>query len=473
MRTMKKLLSVAALLLLATAAGGAQPALLVPGRALAQEAEAPAALVPYAGQLTDAGGQPVPDGAYALRLELYDAEGGGQLLWAETQELVPVHNGSFSVLLGEQTPLPLTLMASGTRWLAVAVRGPDEAEFTALTPRQALVAVQSAATTAAAVAATGSPACAHNHVGESWEMGVIDWLTERGLELEGSAPGSINLANVLLVRNLASTGGGSAIIAQHLGTGPALFAHSIKGTAVYAMSRDKEGVTGTSTTTHGVYGETAGEWSWTSGVYGKALKERANGVTGWNAGKGIGVYAYSEQGTALYIKAKSGHLIQAYGATPNDAEFLVTNGGAAYADGGWNGAADFAELMEAEGAVATYEPGDVLVVSASADRGVARSAEAYSTAVIGVYSARPGFVGSAHPMEEPRDGELPVAMLGIVPCKVTAENGPIHRGDLLVTASTPGHAMRADSPPPGTVLGKALAPLESGAGVIEIAVTLQ
>ena len=64
-------------------------------------------------------------------------------------------------------------------------------------------------------------------------------------------------------------------------------------------------------------------------------------------------------------------------------------------------------------------------------------------------------------------------MLGIVPCKVTAENGPIARGDLLVTSSTPAHAMRGDSPPPGTVLGKALEPLESGAGTIQIAVTLQ
>jgi hypothetical protein len=76
-----------------------------------------------------------------------------------------------------------------------------------------------------------------------------------------------------------------------------------------------------------------------------------------------------------------------------------------------------------------------------------------------------------------KDGEIsgmvPVALLGIVPTKVSAENGPIQRGDLLVTSTTPGHAMRADDPPPGTVLGKALEALESGTGVILVLVTLQ
>ena len=65
--------------------------------------------------------------------------------------------------------------------------------------------------------------------------------------------------------------------------------------------------------------------------------------------------------------------------------------------------------------------------------------------------------------------------LGSAPtsCKVSAENGPIHAGDLLVTSSTPGHAMRADNPPRGTVLGKALETHKSGTGLIQVLVTLQ
>ncbi len=38
--------------------------------------------------------------------------------------------------------------------------------------------------------------------------------------------------------------------------------------------------------------------------------------------------------------------------------------------------------------------------------------------------------------------EIPLAIVGIVPCKVSAENGPIEVGDLLVTSATPAHAMK-------------------------------
>lgn len=57
---------------------------------------------------------------------------------------------------------------------------------------------------------------------------------------------------------------------------------------------------------------------------------------------------------------------------------------------------------------------------------------------------------------------VPVALLGIVPTKVSADNGSIQRGDQLVASATPGHAMRADKPTPGTVLGKALEALDNG-----------
>jgi hypothetical protein len=63
--------------------------------------------------------------------------------------------------------------------------------------------------------------------------------------------------------------------------------------------------------------------------------------------------------------------------------------------------------------------------------------------------------------------------VGIVPCKVSAENGAIRPGDLLVTSAIPGHAMRDDDPKNGTILGKALGSLDSGTGVIKVLVTLQ
>ena len=135
--------------------------------------------------------------------------------------------------------------------------------------------------------------------------------------------------------------------------------------------------------------------------------------------------------------------------------------------------ADFAEHLAVTGDEADYQPGDVLVISTSADRTVERSAAAYSTAVIGVYSTNPGVLAGAPDNDNPLAG-IPVAMIGVAPCKVSAENGPIQRGDLLATSSTPGHAMRAGAnPPQGTVLGKALQPLAGGTGTILALVTLQ
>jgi len=69
----------------------------------------------------------------------------------------------------------------------------------------------------------------------------------------------------------------------------------------------------------------------------------------------------------------------------------------------------------------------------------------------------------------------PVALLGKVYGKVDAGGGAIPIGDLLTTAATPGHAMRARDQERafGAVIGKALAPLAKGRGLIPILVALQ
>lgn len=72
-------------------------------------------------------------------------------------------------------------------------------------------------------------------------------------------------------------------------------------------------------------------------------------------------------------------------------------------------------------------------------------------------------------------GEVPMAMVGRVPTRVSAENGPIQVGDLLVSSSTPGYAMKGTdrSRMLGAVVGKALGSLSSGTGIMEVLVTLQ
>jgi hypothetical protein len=137
--------------------------------------------------------------------------------------------------------------------------------------------------------------------------------------------------------------------------------------------------------------------------------------------------------------------------------------------------ADYAELVAVTGKQNDYQPGDVLVIDAYADRQVTLSHEPYATNVAGVFSTKPGILGTAREMSEATDEEIPVAMVGIVPCKVSAENGPIRRGDLLVTSSTPGYAMRATdrSRIAGAILGKAMEPLQEGLGIIQIIVSPQ
>jgi hypothetical protein len=139
------------------------------------------------------------------------------------------------------------------------------------------------------------------------------------------------------------------------------------------------------------------------------------------------------------------------------------------------GGADFAESLPPAQQDARYEPGDLLVIGA-ADRSVEPSSAPYSTRVAGIYSTKPGVVASTHSMDDPRLAtEIPVAVVGVVPCKVTAENGPIRSGDLLVSSSLPGHAMRGTdrSKMLGAVVGKALQSLNANSGVIQVLITLQ
>ena len=123
-----------------------------------------------------------------------------------------------------------------------------------------------------------------------------------------------------------------------------------------------------------------------------------------------------------------------------------------------------------------YEPGDVLVIDTDSDRQLTLAKTPYSTLVAGIYSTKPGVTATPHTSEDPRLAtEIPVAIVGIVPCKVTNENGPIARGDLLVTSSTPGYAMRGSDKNllPGAIVGKALQPLSGAKSKIEVLVTLR
>jgi hypothetical protein len=160
-----------------------------------------------------------------------------------------------------------------------------------------------------------------------------------------------------------------------------------------------------------------------------------------------------------------------------------TLGGVMFPDGttqntAWTGVlcgGDYAESVGVSGERNRYEPGEVLVIDLDNPDGFAKSTHPYSTVIAGIYSTKPGVVGRKSADPDKAKTEIPMAMVGIVPTKVSAENGPIKRGDLLVTSATLGHAMKGTdrSQMLGAIVGKALGPLNSGTGVIDVLVTLQ
>ena len=115
----------------------------------------------------------------------------------------------------------------------------------------------------------------------------------------------------------------------------------------------------------------------------------------------------------------------------------------------------------------SVEPGDVVGMDPDRPNHYRKTREPYSTFVAGVITVRPvvelGMSGKA--------AEGPVlALSGTAKVKVTTENGPVGPGDLLTTSSTPGYAMvcRDKARCSGAIIGKALQPLDSGKGRIEV-----
>ncbi|HEY3430376.1 MAG TPA: hypothetical protein VGK39_06845 [Cyclobacteriaceae bacterium] len=191
----------------------------------------------------------------------------------------------------------------------------------------------------------------------------------------------------------------------------------------------------------------------------------------------------SGTGTALFANHT--------GASGNIAVFQNSNANVARIDktgkGFFNGGtqasgADVAELFDVEGERNQYEPGDVLIISENTDRTVEKSNAPNSTKVAGVYATKPGVILTEKTIEENLDELVPMGVVGVIPTKVCLENGPIKRGDLLVTSSTTGHAMKAipvvingvEIFPTGAILGKALENFNSGdRGLIKVLVNVK
>jgi hypothetical protein len=231
------------------------------------------------------------------------------------------------------------------------------------------------------------------------------------------------------------------------------------------------------------------------GVYGLSGSSAGFGVVGRaTANGGIGVEAVADAGgRALYalqsgtgsgsaaIHANhtggSGDIAVFQSASSNVAR--IDKSGVGYFNGGTTtGGADFAESVAVNRPKAAFEPGDVIVIDETGKRRFALSSTAESTLVAGIYATKPGVLARpgdvAGAAGDWRATEVPMAITGIVPCKVCDEGGPVKTGDLLVSASIAGYAKKASaSPAAGTILGKALEPLTGARGKVEVLITLR
>jgi hypothetical protein len=261
----------------------------------------------------------------------------------------------------------------------------------------------------------------------------------------------------VLGQNYTTTGSGAAI-------------------GVFGLSSNPvgQGVNGTNSATSGTGIGVAAESASDNGV---AVSAHAISTTGFpqafygdtNSPGGVVALLRSQAGSDI-ITGQSG-----VGFAAVDV-FRVDVTGKGYFDGGTQtGGADFAESVAIARGSDRHEPGDLLIVDTAAKRQLKLATEPYSTLVAGIYSTKPGVLATTHKMGESATNEIPLAIVGIVPCKVSTENGAIQPGDLLVTSSTPGHAMKGTdrSKMLGAVVGKALEPLTEGKGVIQVLVTLQ
>ncbi len=285
------------------------------------------------------------------------------------------------------------------------------------------------------------------------------------------------------------------------------------------------GVYGYSQNGYGVYG--VSEDVWGSGVYGTGEGEKGVGVFGRSGEEGVGVYGYnttsmatpsatnkylpgvygySQRGSGVYGRTSSTYHYAGWFENANGIGYpglyvrgnLAVNGNISATGSKVGYVVDIAYNDGPD----SLEAGDLVTITGYGEPvlgtipliHVSKNLTQESSALVGVVdqpyviqSFENELEGATNPQMtsviplEPEDGAIivPGEYLSVVThgafkfVKADASGGPIVPGSLLVASSEPGHAMAADSPACGTVIGKALGALDSGTGLIPVMVTLQ
>jgi hypothetical protein len=396
------------------------------GTAGSATAQSLGSAITYQGTFADAG---VPaNGSYDFEFALFTVASAGTAVQTVTKTGVAVSGGLINTLVdfGAQT------YNGQVKWIEVHVRHAGSGSYTTLAPRQALTA---------APYAMGLPMPFSR---------VVNTGSAPSFKIENADGGNA-------IAGVVSTNSGFSAIS---GTSPA-------GPGVNGDSTTSAGVRGTSTSSDGVRGLGA------VGVHGV-------GNTGvWAEGgllatDSISCNSAGSCQSVMNIRNDTiGNLIIASSGTPSTDVFRVNGNGSVFANGDYNaGGADDAEYVPFS---ERLEPGDLVEIDEDNGQSFRLSSHPNSHSVGGVISTRPGVSLNTTTAEESAAKGMPrLALSGRVPVKATSENGPIRAGDLLVSSSRPGRAMRAPATPaPGTVIGKAMQKLDRDSGEIEMLVMLR
>jgi len=402
----------------------------------------------YQGRLTNSAGEPL-SGTYNMTFRLYKVASGGTILDTDMHS-VEVTDGLFNTAIDFNQDI----FDGKDLWLGVAI-----GTVTEMTPRQELIAVPYALSLRPGANITGSARVAlraeSSHIGGKGICGYVTSESGTTYGVVGSSKSPDGYGGYFY-NNGGGTGvyghggkyGGDFTIKQ-VGT----FGNRNAGVNVTTIYDYSEGVRTSTTGSHsaGVFAYTTGD-EHSYGVYASTTGENSHGV-----------YVESAKSDAIY--ADTGRPDHEYGVRTPDKMLAMSYD---------TGSSDIAEYF----AVAEDpEPGTVMVIGV--DSKLQNSLIAYDTTVAGIVSTAPGVALGTN--ETGNEGEKLIAVAGRVPCKVDASYASVKPGDLLTTSNTPGHAMKAQPVVigeveicrPGTTLGKALEPLDSGTGVIEVLVTLQ
>jgi len=486
----------------------------------------------YQGVLTDNAGKPRPDGSYTFTFRFYTSPTGGTAIWSESKSL-PMKNGLFSTVLGEQTPFGAAVKFDKQYWLGIQVGSEPELSLRiALTSVGYSFSSLRADTASVSVASLADTTWRHsgaNIYRMNGNVGIGTTQPGQKLVVNGnfSATGAV-YANDEFQKyvNTQGTKTHTKILRGYLdnirgnGTGAAPIELTIGNEDFYTYWAFK--------TFHGGGGSDVTE---DMRIYaGNVGIDTTNPVCRLDLGTNNGVSFRLNPGTATGFSyngfAHNDLLIGGYNkgngysrtfisfGFSQDPEREFSIGSADRADfpnasftphftirSGGNigigttsptsklhvegttttkvltitGGSDLAEPFE----ISENQPipkGALVIIDEENPGQLKLSHQAYDKRVAGVISGAGGInPGLTLTQEGVLEGGQNVALTGRVYALATAANGPIKPGDLLTTSEVPGHAMKATDRElwPGAVIGKAMSSLENGEGLVLVLVNLQ